>query len=191
MDKVKKDMEEEAKNKIIKAKKSDFKWHEDVHVAFQKAKAREKRETKAKAKKEAAQKVVVEKMEETKKWGQEESAEVINIIETMRSYVMAHNIQCKVKEGCICKLCKKKKRKWYWRMESGWDMVCLACYNLKKGCKVGGLEPIEVEASPLKMESKRKAKVKALVSVKDCHSKCLQRHLVGAERVVCRNLQGL
>ena len=29
------------------------------------------------------------------------------------------------------------------------------------------MEPIEVEDSPLKMESKRKAKVKALVSVKD------------------------
>ena len=48
---MKKDMEEEAINKIIKAKKSDFKWHEDVHVAFQKAKEREKREAKAKAKK--------------------------------------------------------------------------------------------------------------------------------------------
>ena len=68
-----------------------------------------------------------------------------------------------VKENVVCNSCEKKEEKYFWRMEPGQSMACLACYNLKKFCEVVGAEPIEVEASlskKRKVESKGKGKVK-------------------------------
>ena len=76
---------------------------------------------------------------------------------------MAHHIQWKVKKGCLCKLGEKKERKYFWRMESRQGMAFLACYNLKKGCKVARAEIVQVEAclsKKRKVESKGKAKAK-------------------------------
>jgi hypothetical protein len=50
-----------------------------------------------------------------------------------------------VKEGVVCNSCEKKK-KCFWRMESGQGLACLACHDLKKSCVIGRAELSEAEA---------------------------------------------
>ena len=65
-------------------------------------------------------------------------------METMGSYLMEPNVQWMPKEWLVCDSSKKKEKKCFWRMEPGWGMTCLTCYNLKKVVKWA--EPIEAKA---------------------------------------------
>ena len=66
-------------------------------------------------------------------------------METIGSYLTEHGTQWMVKEGVVCNSCEKKK-KCFWRMESGQGLACLACHDLKKSCVIGRAELSEAEA---------------------------------------------
>ena len=139
----------------IEAAKAAFKKREDADVEFRKATVKVQRETKAKARKEAAAaKSGSEKAEGLGKRGREE------ISVTVGSFLTAHGVEWMVKEEVVCESCEKKERKCFWRMEAGQGKACLACHNLKKSCSAGGAEELEAEAGPSKkrrVEGKEKA----------------------------------
>ena len=101
----------------------------------------------------------LEKAEGSKKRRQEER----EISVTVSSFLMEHRVEWMVKEGVVCKSCKKKEKNCFWRTEARWGKAGLACHNLKKSCLAGRAEESETEAGPSKkrwVEEKGKGKMK-------------------------------